>query len=1628
MTSRSRQDQLIAVVGMGVAVPGASCPDEVWELLNGTRDVFSEPGERFRLADFWSADPQAPDRTYARRAGYLHELRLHHALQGEERDGAGSHGDQAVRWLRHSLLQAREGVLIDAAYRCGVYAGAWPGGSQSLVQTMLSHTVSRLVTEGREREEVQAALLEHYRYAVPLEEAAPISALRAALARLPEPVVESVLVDTACASSLYAVDLGVKALLAGDCDIAYCGGFHVLDPTASVMFAKLNGLSKTDRVRAFTSAADGTVFSDGAAAVTLKTLEQAVSDKDTIHGVLSGFGAAADGRGKSISAPNTTGQRRAILRARAVSGLGPEDIDWIIAHGTGTPAGDGVESQVISDLAAGSDLLCTSNKPVFGHTGWVAGVFSLIHALLGLRREWIPGQANGPTEEERAGTLPLHVPSNGRPFPAEPHRARVVGVSGFGFGGTNAHLLVTDRPDDTPRVRSQPAARPRSQELALVGWSAHLPGGPTTSHVRAWLRDEGALVGARFPQPYPAPSPVEVRLSRRTISAVDPCHLMALQVAARFVEAHGEIWAGLTETTGVIAAHTGFPAMLTGASLRCHARDLTRALNGCDDARAVRQAADGLATLLRSTPSCTEDSQAGTMPNVIASRITARYDLHGPTMSIDAGVDSSLLAIKTAHHYLRTGELDLALVLAVNGNGSSENGALFGCGDAGVAEGAFLLALTTPPSAEAHGWPVMARLALNTVPGSPQGQAREPRERSYLAADHALDVLRAVECGTLPCRLPGVQNDTVLIVNPNEEAERRRIQAGPADGESGAAGPRRGPVGASSVQKREAPRQGGQGPREQWLTDRYTREFIRQPLKTHKTAVRAALPRRGVVLVDCAESASLLRPAVEDADALLLTLAESGEGPMDSGTLDERFPGLSEASPHLTVVCDLGKTDLTGCLVLHDALFLVTQRLWSRWQPDSSMVVLLTGLEAGTYQHPLVALFTGFVKSLQWENPQGALLVLATDEAATPALLTRVGHEMASDRPVPPLVYYFKGDRRVETLHPSPLPTSFSAAPFPVEDGSIGVVTGGTGGITECLLTTLSAHARPKLWLLGRTRDIPLPDEVLSAPDDQLPRLRSQLMRRLRDADSGMSTRAMVAHVDEMMRARNARRVIERLRNRFGAEKVEYVSCDMRDPAAVDEAIRHVVSRDGRVDFVVHAAGQVGSTVLAKKTLETFRRVRDTKVLGHHHLKAALRAAPPRLWCNIGSHSGAAGVPGDPDYAAGNAYLEAAAEALGPTAEITIGFGMWAQAGMGADPVLQEQIARDALFTPIPTAEGTAQFLSEFGAAPLLAGASTYLGRNEKERLRKQRPGLIQPDAADPKTFRQLPSWAGSRVSGLSASATWDMDARDAYLFDHLVHGKPTTPATFMLDIAAHAAELLVPGSLTRGFRQAEFERFIRPYAGRTHTPLRIRAHVCGGPVGDDRTAAVEVSIHSDTLAPDGRLREGALRHFRALVLVTGAPVTAPSHRASKDPSGAASVADPYATDDGPVSLRGIFRNLSHCEVGTDAVCGLWTPRLTGRSYLRSTTIPPLLVCAALRTGSLRPGSSGHQPLLVPRSVERLDLYVEGANDRELLARYGHTLGVGVDGEGIYRAWTADGRLLLEVAGVRAIDMAGPPG
>ncbi len=286
----------------------------------------------------------------------------------------------------------------------------------------------------------------------------------------------AVSVHTACSTSLVAVAQAFHALRTGQCDLAIAGGAAVTVPQAGGYLYQEGGMLSGDgHCRTFDEKAQGTIFSDGAGAVVLKRLSDAVRDGDHVYAVILGVGVNNDGGAKaSFSAPSVDGQAAAIAMAQAQAGVSPRSISYVEAHGTATPLGDPIEVEALTRafrLGTEERGFCGigSIKSNFGHLTAAAGVAGLIKTALSLEHEQLPPSLHferpNPAIAFDQSPFVVNAALTGWPRSEAPRRA---GVSAFGVGGTNAHVVLEEAP---PPPASGPSA-PRQ----LVAISARTPG------------------------------------------------------------------------------------------------------------------------------------------------------------------------------------------------------------------------------------------------------------------------------------------------------------------------------------------------------------------------------------------------------------------------------------------------------------------------------------------------------------------------------------------------------------------------------------------------------------------------------------------------------------------------------------------------------------------------------------------------------------------------------------------------------------------------------------------------------------------------------------------------------------------------------------------------------------------------------------------------------------------------------------------------------------------------------------------------------------------------------------------------------------------------------------------------
>ena len=257
--------------------------------------------------------------------------------------------------------------------------------------------------------------------------------------------------DAACASAMAALGASIDGLLEHDFDVALTGGVdRNMGAATYVKFCKIGALSATG-TRPYADGADGFVMGEGAALFVLKRLADAERDGDRIYAVVRGVAGASDGRGKGITAPNPVGQRLAVQRAWEVSGVSPAACTLIEGHGTSTRVGDVVEVTSVGEafadagLAPGSVAL-GSVKSNIGHLKGAAGAAGLLKAILALHHRQLPPSLNfaAPNPNIDFGATPFYVNTELREWEARNGDPRVAGVSAFGFGGTNFHVVLEE--------------------------------------------------------------------------------------------------------------------------------------------------------------------------------------------------------------------------------------------------------------------------------------------------------------------------------------------------------------------------------------------------------------------------------------------------------------------------------------------------------------------------------------------------------------------------------------------------------------------------------------------------------------------------------------------------------------------------------------------------------------------------------------------------------------------------------------------------------------------------------------------------------------------------------------------------------------------------------------------------------------------------------------------------------------------------------------------------------------------------------------------------------------------------------------------------------------------------------
>jgi acyl transferase domain-containing protein/acyl carrier protein len=449
----------IAIIGIGCRFPGSSGPREFWQSIRDGVDAITEvPADRFNLDEVYDSDPTVPGKISTRWGGFVDQVDQFDAQFFGISPREAARMDPQQRLLLEVTWEALEDAGQAVEKLTGSQTGVFVGISNNDYGRTQFGDFSRIDAYAGTGNALSIAA---NRISYLLDFRGP-----------------SIAIDTACSSSLVAVHLACTSLRNGESTLAIAGGVNlILSPAITMNFTKAGVMAPDGRCKTFDSGADGYVRSEGAGLVVLKPLSRAIADNDTIYAVIRGSAVNQDGRSNGLMAPNPAAQEAVLREAYRRAGVSAGDVQYVEAHGTGTLLGDPIEARALGRVLAdgrtpGNFCAIGSVKTNIGHCEAAAGVAGLIKVALALRNAEIPASLHfqEPNPHIPFDELPIRVQTRPGVWAAE-SGLPLAGVSSFGFGGTNAHVVMQQAPASPSEHREASA----SESCYLLPLSARSP-------------------------------------------------------------------------------------------------------------------------------------------------------------------------------------------------------------------------------------------------------------------------------------------------------------------------------------------------------------------------------------------------------------------------------------------------------------------------------------------------------------------------------------------------------------------------------------------------------------------------------------------------------------------------------------------------------------------------------------------------------------------------------------------------------------------------------------------------------------------------------------------------------------------------------------------------------------------------------------------------------------------------------------------------------------------------------------------------------------------------------------------------------------------------------------------------
>ncbi|MEM6613925.1 MAG: type I polyketide synthase, partial [Cyanobacteria bacterium P01_C01_bin.72] len=448
----------IAIIGIGCRFPGANNPQAFWSMIrDGQKGIVEVPQSRWDVDSYYDQDLSQPGKANTRWGGFLEDIDLF------EPQFFGIAPKEAV------TMDPQQRLLLEVAWETLEDAGQIPealkGSHTGVFIGIGTHDYSIMMWQQPVSEPYATTgtgnCIAANRISYTFDFKGP-----------------SLAVDTACSSSLVAVHLACQSIWTGESTQALAGGVNMLLlPTIMVGFSKGGFMSSEGQCKSFDAAADGYVRGEGAGLVLLKPLSQAEADGDDIYGVILSSAVNQDGMSNGLAAPNPQAQAAVLREAYRRVGINPAHVSYVEAHGTGTKVGDPIESNALgavlgADRSPEEKCLIGSVKTNIGHTETAAGIAGIIKVALALKHRQIPPSLNFTTPNPAIAFDDLNLQVVTELTPWKSPQPLIAGVNSFGFGGTNAHIVMGEVRARSKVEKKQQATAQRQEDLHLLTLSA----------------------------------------------------------------------------------------------------------------------------------------------------------------------------------------------------------------------------------------------------------------------------------------------------------------------------------------------------------------------------------------------------------------------------------------------------------------------------------------------------------------------------------------------------------------------------------------------------------------------------------------------------------------------------------------------------------------------------------------------------------------------------------------------------------------------------------------------------------------------------------------------------------------------------------------------------------------------------------------------------------------------------------------------------------------------------------------------------------------------------------------------------------------------------------------------------